>query len=423
MPLLHFDCPSSDLLADDQRLLLKAWRDRFVAQHAVDFENGKNRDQRLPDDLPFWALPEQLLHAYEKHRENSELGQVFRIANGLHDQVDALLIVAEPAQLLQVRAVIESGCDPFHNELSRAHRGSKPRIYYLRPDDSSDVIQAVLGRLDRGGYGDGIAESRWAMVAIAPPPVDGPVDGQVDGQAPATPSRSAFERLVFDVLLPRLPTLNDSPATDALPHPFTLICHQDDPLLQRMPESAHKQMLCVPRSLPLGCQVLSPVVLLPAAFLGFDCVQLLVGAAELNRNLVEADFSSNLVLQLLAHAIRGGAQRRQTHRFVALDPSLESLCRWANHACRFDLPESIDNESASQPAPLPVLATRWLVGRQRSDQLMVDGRPWQDWQADRMSGEFAADFAEIHLPVIEPNALGQLVQWVMIAGQMAAAEG
>ena len=163
MPLIRLEC-SEDLATSEWVERLERVRDQFVASHSVDFSDDSNLCARLPPELSFFALPEQQLLSYEKHREASELGHVFQIANGLHDFIDAIVLTGSGTDCRGVHAIAGACCDPFHNELTRAARGSKPRLYIAGKDFDNDQLQSLISRLATAGYGDTTDEDCWAII-------------------------------------------------------------------------------------------------------------------------------------------------------------------------------------------------------------------------------------------------------------------
>jgi glucose-6-phosphate isomerase len=287
MPLLRLDC-SDHSPPEPLRQSLEAARTQFLAENTVDFGDPENLCARLPPRLSFFALPEQQLLAYEQHRETSELGLVFQIANGLHDFIDAVVMVGSGGGCLGAKALAQACCDPFHNELTRAARGSKPRIYFLDSDSDNDRLQSLISRLAAGGYGDGPAEKRWAMIAAD------------------QPACSVWNELATDHLLQALrPTEGPRGAgahgPDA-PHRrlVTSIGRRDNPLADQLKDVGFDQVLHIPNTLEDSFSVLTPIGMLTAAFLGLDCIQLLVGAAAMNENFRNATFGDNLVLRYVA---------------------------------------------------------------------------------------------------------------------------
>lgn len=420
MPLIRFEC-SLDATGPVMRQSLEAARDRFVAGNAVDFADDANLCPRLPVQLPFFALPEQQLLAYEKHRESSELGHIFRIANGLHDFIDALVTVGSGAGCAGARALAQACCDPHHNELSRAARGSKPRIYFTEQASDNDQLQSLMGRLLAGGYGDGPGEKAWATIAV-------------DSALPSDSDPAVLEHLV--ALLGREDARVDSQLRSRL---ITSIGHEGSRLSARLSALGFEQSLFVPENLPDAFRVLTPVGLLSSAFLGLDCIQLLVGAAAINENFRNEPFASNIVLQFVA------ANRPDVRTaFAWWARSLRGFSPWLAHLrpgkVSFDLAVAAERDALLEQIqsgnyssvlggeivcnhvdvdeirtdPLPATPALVSNGDRTVDTLTKFQRTMLD-QARRQLSDAGLVQNTIVLPVIDTHSLGQLMQMMMLA--------
>lgn len=438
MPLLRFES-SRDLPPDGSAADYESARDQFVAKHRIDFQDDSNLQPRLPNNLPFFALPEQQLLAYEKHREESELGHVFRIANGLHDHIDALVVFGSCGGSVGGQAIYQACCDPYHNEFSRAARGSKPRIYFADAGMDNDQLQSLLGRLRGGGYGDGPAENRWAVIVSA----DIVSADELD---------SGQDCSVLDRLLAEQIRQNDPACQQPPPRSVTLIGEPTEmpmsaAMLRQLTQKGFEGPLRIGQALPGGYRVLTPVALLPAAFLGLDCIQLLVGAAAINENFCQAPFESNLVLQFAAaNGARAGqptAPPRQSFAWWAR--SLSGLDRWRlslNPGQRRpgEQPWDIAIEShgegfcqllqSSWFRPQEIVVNHVVVDAIRTDPLRVEGDP--TWLPARQSARQSEAWTmldnlgvcqnTIHLPVVDTHSLGQLMQMMMLASALSSAD-
>ena len=175
MSLLRFD-PSGSIDADfgitrnqldGLAETLDSLRQEVVVSDRQQFESGIIPDKKQPLDARFFWLPEEQLAAYEQDRQGSELARIFRVANGMHDEIDAVVVLGIGGSYMGARAMMQACCDPYHNELSRGARGSKPRLYFEGNNVDNDASAALLSRLAAGGYGDSHAEQRFAVVVIS----------------------------------------------------------------------------------------------------------------------------------------------------------------------------------------------------------------------------------------------------------------
>ena len=57
------------------------------------YESGDPPAEKQPLDARFLWLPEETLDGYAKNREQSELGRIFKVANSIHDEIDAVAVL------------------------------------------------------------------------------------------------------------------------------------------------------------------------------------------------------------------------------------------------------------------------------------------------------------------------------------------
>ncbi len=285
MSLLRFD--SAGLFSDNSGIT--------IAQFAAFAEPlaALRTELFVADDPEFtspFRLPEKLLTDYEALREKSELGRVFRVANRLHDHLDAVAVIGGPAVLGAPAALMRACCEPYHNELSRSARGSKPRMYFATSLIDNDAVEGLLRRLAIGGeIGSNPATSRYAVIAID--------DGQDADNARAT---AISLRLIGEQLAASLGQSNPDTADRWLAKLIIPIAPETGPVRACAAKLGGEAAFLLGNGPggPLG--VYSAANLLPAALLGLDCIQFLVGAAAMNEHFLTASFAENIVLQSVA---------------------------------------------------------------------------------------------------------------------------
>lgn len=235
----------------------------------------------------YFSLPQQQLAAYAATRELSDLGRIFAVANSLHDHLDAVVVLGNRESLSGPRAVFQACCDPYHNEQSRAARGSKPRMYFGGDSFDNDSSAALAERLVAGGYGDSPADRRWAIIVI-------------DHAGDHGETEVALQRLL-EILRKQL----GQSATTWLPRLVIPVTALDSPLRQLAREIGCNEVFEFPEHLADLHSVLSNAGLLPAAMLGLDCMRFLQGAVAMNEHFLTARFDENVVLQFVAvsHAL------------------------------------------------------------------------------------------------------------------------
>lgn len=272
------------------------------------------RDEMTLDESQspaFFRLPQQQLTAYATIREASELGRVFRAANGLHDRIDAVVVIASGSSFFGTHAFFRACCDPYHNELTRASRGSKPRMYFIGNSFDNDDTAALLSRLAEGGYNDTQVEKRWAIIVIDPV-----------GDTPET--SAAFQQMV--AALER--RLGDQ-ASSLLKDLVLPIVSDSSSIDDEIARIRCTEIFRVAASDDERFNVLSPVGLLTVAMLGLDCMKLLAGAASINEHFKTSRFADNVVLNYVAANHLLGQHHGKRVRVTSVwSPSLEALSQW-----------------------------------------------------------------------------------------------
>jgi len=284
------------------------------------------RPADLPSSIPLgWMRgPEQLLQEYLTNRQRSVLGAIFKQANRMHEQTDQVVILGTRDACCGAQAIVEACCQPHWNELCRAERGSKPRIYFLDDPADNDQLQGLLyllqRRVDRSGSG---CHLPWGVVVLDPTSEDAGVRF----------AHQTMERTLSDMLEGEETTVADcivsiSPATR--PHENADASHGND---------HHGAVsMVIPEEWPWSHSGLSPAGLLPAALVGINVIELLQGAAWMTQHAMSAAPEENLVMRL--SAVRNAAFRRceppRTRMLIAWQSCLMGLCRWAEHMAHFE---------------------------------------------------------------------------------------
>lgn len=390
------------------------------------------RDELVYRNAPadgFFALPDRTLADYEADRQGSELGRIFRVANGMHDDIDAVVVIGSTTACAGIRALMDGCCEPFHNELSRGARGSKPRMYFVGDQFDNDASTAVLRRLAQGGYGDTVAESQYAMIAI------GDCDDDLSSAVAVRQFLSSLECSL---------AINDGQSLQRMLIPVT---REASRLRDLGVQIECQEIFTITEHVEGAFQVLSSTSLMPAAMLGLDCIKLLEGAASINRHFRESDFDNNLVLQFVANnhwlAIKSKPTRRA---FQLWSNALGALGNWCEQLwCdsvdpNCSVSHSVNGLNDHQRRGLTnagSMVTHVVVENDRSDRIGV-GNSQRDQDglnsiADHTLPELSAAAVEavdhelhdagvqtikLTLPTIDTHSLGQLFQLMMIAATL-----
>lgn len=406
-------------------------RNDVVEEDPEQYVSGNIPAEKQPLDARFGWLPNEILGDYRKDPENSELARIFNTANRLHDEVDAVVVLGIGGSYMGARALMDALCHPYHNELPRGGRGSKPRMYFEGNNVDNDASRALLERLSMGGYGDDGAESKWAICVIS--------------KSGGTMETAVAFRQFLDALQKDL-----ADQQDLLPKFVIPVTGESGKLHDLSKALGCSELFSVPDGVGGRFSVLSAVGLLPAAMLGIDCVQLLEGAIAMNEHFASAPPEENVVLRYVAVNHLLEKHRGATIRVLsAWSKSLESIGLWYDQL----LAESLGKEKLGA-TPLTTVNTRDLHSRHQQHQqgrtdkvfnnLIVDqyrSDPLQVGHSD-LNQDGLKDIADkalpeimsaaikgtndalhedgrpttdIILPAVEPHVIGQLLQMLMLA--------
>jgi glucose-6-phosphate isomerase len=407
-------------------------RNDIVELDPEQYASGNIPAEKQPLDARFSWLPSEILRGYRQDPEGSELARVFQVANHLHEEVDAVVVLGIGGSYMGAKALMESLCHPYHNELSRGRRGSKPRMYFEGNNVDNDASSALMERLRMGGYGDDAAEGRWAICVISK-------------------SGGTMETAVaFRQYLALLEKELGAEAGAWLSKLVVPVTGESGKLHDLAKGLGCQEIFSVPDGVGGRFSVLSAVGLLPAAMLGIDCVQLLEGAIAMNEHFANAAPEDNVVLRYVAVNHLLEKERGATIRVLSTwSKSLESIGLWYDQL----LAESI-GKAGLGATPLTTVNTRDLHSRHQQHQQGIPNKVFNNviveaYRADPLkvghserNQDTLNDIAEktlpdimsaairgtndalhedgrpttdIVLPALEPHAIGQLLQMLMLA--------
>jgi hypothetical protein len=355
--------------------------------------------------------PERLLAEYRMERPESELYAMLQAARRIRDASDRVIVVATGGAAAAARAVFETCCHPFHNDLPRADRGGRPRLYFADERLDTDAVQGLLDLVAPEGRPrcHDLLE-RWTLVLV-----DGFRDGVGD---PETAARTFLTALAAepDAMAPAM---------------------ADDRTLSGMRSSSLPHDRVVPVVAPggwltaltgrLGCRdsfvkppdsdgraaAFTAAALLPAAIVGVDVVRLLEGAVAMNMRLREAPVEDNPPLGLAA-LVRQASARGGDGRWVIAPP-------WARCAALADWSAVRD---AAKRSPGVTSGAGWgLVARVSVEEPRRDQRAVPAASGGGGPPELApaAAAAEIVLPRLDEHTVGQLLQMALLTDLLVAA--
>ena len=322
---------------------LEAAKNEVLQTDLEQYASGENiPEEKLPLDSGFHEMPERILDEYQADRANSELGRILATAADLQQRVDKVVVLGIGGSYMGPRALMETCCQPYFNELTRAQRGGRPRMYFAGNNVDNDWSQALLEFLRTNSTGDG-PEGKWAIVVISKS------GGTLE-------TASAFRQFLAE--------LEKLVGTENLPDYVVPVTGASGKLASLADTIGCKNRFLVPDGVGGRCSVLSAVGLLPAAILGIDVVTLLEGAAAMNGQFRTQPMGSNPVMDYVAvNHLLEKEQGVVTRVLSVWTKSLESAGFWYDQL----LAESLGK--AEQGAlPLTCVNSRDLHSRAQQHQ-------------------------------------------------------
>ena len=382
-------------------------------------------------NIAFVSWPDRLLNAYASDRRGSELARLFRRATHLHSLVDRVVVVAVDGSLSGARSILESCCQPFWNELSRADRGSKPRIVFEDSSWDNDAVQGLLHLLEAHRNRPPTCElDRWALVVLG----------------------SHEESLHSSVTLQRILDALDQSTIANEPHRTQLlvpVVREGVPLPARVltygrATSMPDETFEVPTDINGGFSLLTAAGLVPAALVGVNVIELLQGAAAMTKHFAETAAPSNIILQFAAvhHLLR--TKRNVCHGVLSVwSNALASFGPWYSELAQ----ERHGSANSTGIGQWAVMNSRDWDNHAWQDQNVASDRifhhvvteqvrfdPLEGRNGDSFPTNFQKRFQEVittmsrtgnpstvlSIPCIDELHVGQLFQMMMLATEVEA---
>ena len=414
---------------DGMQEKLNACRDEMLKVDLPLWTSGKDiPEAKQPLDAGFHEMPERILDDYQADRENSELGRILNSAIRLGSLVDKVVVLGIGGSYMGARALMETCCAPYHNELTRAQRGGRPRMYFEGNNVDNDWAQALLQFLESDSQGDG-PEGNWGIIVIS--------------KSGGTLETAASLRIFREALQAKV-------GEDRLSEFIVPVTGESGKLADLSTEMGCVDRFLVPDGVGGRFSVFSAVGLLPAAVLGIDIVKMLEAAAAMNSHFQTAELGKNAVLDYVAVNHLLEVEKDVNIRVLSVwSKSLESAGFWYDQL----LAESLGKHEKGA-FPLTCLNSRDLhsraqqhqegardkvmnnviVGSWRTDPLAIGESKWDQDQLNDLADktlpvimqaaingtnlaykEDGRPTTDIHLPVADEAALGQLFQMLMLA--------
>lgn len=304
--------------------------------------NGTIPPEKQPLDTAFLKMPERLLSEYHDSRETSELGQILATAARIRESCDRVVTLGIGGSYMGAKALMDTCCHPFHNELSRAQRGARPRMYFEGNNVDNDALSGLIQLLSEDREA---SPADWAVVCIS--------------KSGGTLETAASFRIFLDRLREQCGGNPEKLASLIVP-----VTGTSGKLFDLATAIGCPNIFNVPEGVGGRFSILSPVGLLPAAILGIDVVRLLEGAAAMNKHFETAPVTENVPLDYTAVCYSMYQRRNANLRLLSMwSKSLETVGLWYDQL----LAESL-GKAERGATPLTVVNTRDLHSRAQQHQ-------------------------------------------------------
>lgn len=238
--------------------------------------------EKQPLDAGFIDLPKQLLDEYASQGNASLVGRIEATAKMMRDELDRVVFLGIGGSYMGARALFESLCHRYHNELSRDERNGVPRIYFeghnLDNDNSSGLIELLQSHCKNQKQ---LAE-KWGIVVISKS------GGTLETAAAFRWFRQSLENYYG----------KESEASCKYIVPVT---GETGKLRDLSNAKGYPATFPIPDGVGGRFSVFTAVGLLPAAIMGLDIKQILQGAADITEQFKqEKPFHKNPVMEYTA---------------------------------------------------------------------------------------------------------------------------
>lgn len=334
-------------LARDALAKLAPKLDAARAEVAADLEFWKSGaappPAKDPLDAGFTDLPERLLEEYRAQGDASEVGRILKTARRLADLSDRVVVLGIGGSYMGARAILESCCHPFYNDLGRGARAGWPKVYFDGYHVDNDARAGLFDVLGNGKPVSGLDE-RFSVVVVS--------------KSGGTLETAVAFRQYVELLRKANP---NGPPVGELVVPVTGVTGKLADLatalgcIERYP---------IPDGVGGRCSIFTAVGLLPAALMGLNIVKLLEGAAAMNAHFKSAAVGSNAVLDYVGVCHLMEEERGANIRLLSTwGAGLEAAGFWYDQL----LSESLGKQEKGA-TPLTVVNTRDLHSRGQQHQ-------------------------------------------------------
>lgn len=409
---------------------LNTARDEVLADAQLWADGVEVADEKQPLDAGFHLLPNRLLDEYKQLGDESEVGRIIATAERISAQVDRVLVLGIGGSYMGARALLESCCHPYYNELPRGARGNRPRISFEGNNVDNDAMQGLFDLLGRNTPAQDLADS-WAINVIS--------------KSGGTLETAAAFRILLEQL--HVSCGGDDSRLAELVVPVT---GKSGKLFDLASALGCPELYHVPDGVGGRFSVLSAVGLMPAAMMGLDIVKLLEGAAAMNEDFKLKPVGENVVMDYTGICHLMEEKRGCDIRLLSTwGKKLEALGLWYDQLLseslgkkeRGAMPLTVVNTrdlhsrgQQHQEGKRDKLITNVIVGTPNREPLAVGESIHNQDQLNEIADKTLPDIldaatrgtnqaykedhrptADLHLPVLNEYVMGQLFQMFMLA--------
>jgi glucose-6-phosphate isomerase len=313
-------------------------RDQVLADAQLWADGVEIPPEKQPLDAGFHELPDRMLAEYRSHGARSEVGRIKAAADRLSAAVDDVVILGIGGSYMGARALMESCCHQYYNEVSEMMRRGRPRIYFEGNNVDNDALLDLQRLLQSRG-------DKWGIVVISKS------GGTLETAA-------AFRILLRDL---RASLSREAAGVGEFVLPVT---GTSGKLFDLAKALGCREIFEVPDGVGGRFSVLSAVGLLPAALMGLDVERLLMGAAAMNEHFRNKGPADNVILKYVGVCHLMEERRGCDVRILSTwGKRLEAAGLWYDQL----LAESLGKQERGA-LPLTVVNTRDLHSRGQQHQ-------------------------------------------------------
>lgn len=374
-----------------------------------------------PLDAGFHLLPDRLLAELSEKGDDSELARLKTTADRLAAECKSVVVLGIGGSYMGARALLESCCHPYYNEVPASTRGNRPRLYFagnnVDNDDTAGLIELLKSR-----------DEPWGVVVIS--------------KSGGTLETAAATRIFLREL--------EASAGDKLTERFVPVTGTSGKLFELSKALGAPDVYEVPDGVGGRFSVLSAVGLLPAALMGLDIERLLAGAKAMNDHFATAPVGENVVLQSvgvshLLEETEGCVTRLMSTWGTRLEAAglwydqllAESLGKQEQGALPLTIVNTRDLHSRGQQhqeGPRDKFITNVIVESQATTPLAIGSSDHNQDQLNELAAKTLPDIltaaiagtnqayaednrptADLRLETLDEHTIGQLLQMLMLA--------